>query len=140
MYSSREFLLSLVEYSSSSESIATVPPFGLIEEYKWFDQISRVPEEPVCIDLFKQNPVFTSLHLKYPVHVLPLCLVTMSRCLGYLIQLVNSLPGTTPSKFFSRRFFLCKIMRQCYNVTVLSYTESSCANRQGAPQSRPYPP
>jgi hypothetical protein len=31
----------------------------------------RVPEEPVCIDLFRQNPVFTSLHLKYPVHVVP---------------------------------------------------------------------
>jgi hypothetical protein len=31
----------------------------------------RVPEEPVCIDLFRQNPVFTSLHLKYPAHVVP---------------------------------------------------------------------
>jgi hypothetical protein len=31
----------------------------------------RVPEEPVCINLFRQNPVFTSLHLKYPVHVVP---------------------------------------------------------------------
>jgi hypothetical protein len=30
-----------------------------------------VPEEPVCIDLFRQNPVFTSLHLKSPVHVVP---------------------------------------------------------------------
>jgi hypothetical protein len=29
----------------------------------------RVPEEPVCIDLFRKNPVFTSLHLKSPVHV-----------------------------------------------------------------------
>jgi hypothetical protein len=29
----------------------------------------RVPEEPVCIELFRQNPVFTSLHLKSPVHV-----------------------------------------------------------------------
>jgi hypothetical protein len=28
----------------------------------------RVPEEPVCIDIFRQNPVFTSLHLKSPVH------------------------------------------------------------------------
>jgi hypothetical protein len=32
-------------------------------------QPMRVPEEPVCIDLFRQNPVFTSLHLKSPVHV-----------------------------------------------------------------------
>jgi hypothetical protein len=29
----------------------------------------RAPEEPVCIDIFRQNPVFTSLHLKSPVHV-----------------------------------------------------------------------
>jgi hypothetical protein len=33
----------------------------------------RVPEEPVCIDIFRQNPVFTSLHLKSPVHVHRLC-------------------------------------------------------------------
>jgi hypothetical protein len=31
-----------------------------------------VPEEPVCIDLFRQNPVFTSLHLKSPVHIVSL--------------------------------------------------------------------
>jgi hypothetical protein len=38
----------------------------------WPDiQPMRVPEEPVCIDLFRQKPVFTSLHLKYPVHVVP---------------------------------------------------------------------
>jgi hypothetical protein len=38
----------------------------------WPDfQPIRVPEEPVCIDLFWQNQVFTSLHLKYPVHVIP---------------------------------------------------------------------
>jgi hypothetical protein len=36
----------------------------------------RVPEEPVCIDLFRQNPVFTSLHLKYPVRVVPPLIVT----------------------------------------------------------------
>jgi hypothetical protein len=34
-------------------------------------QPMRVPEEPVCIHLFRQNPVFTSLHLKSPVHVVP---------------------------------------------------------------------
>ncbi len=38
----------------------------------WPDiQPMRVPEEPVCIDLFRQNPVSTSLHLKSPVHVVP---------------------------------------------------------------------
>jgi hypothetical protein len=31
----------------------------------------RVPEEPVCIDIFRQNPVFTSLQLKSPVNVVP---------------------------------------------------------------------
>ncbi len=36
----------------------------------WPDiQPMRVSKEPVCIDLFRQKPVFTSLHLKYPVHV-----------------------------------------------------------------------
>jgi hypothetical protein len=29
----------------------------------------RVPEEPVCVHLIRQKPVFTSLHLKSPVHV-----------------------------------------------------------------------
>ncbi len=38
----------------------------------WPDfQPMRVPEEPVCINLFRQNPVFTSLHLKSPFHVVP---------------------------------------------------------------------
>jgi hypothetical protein len=38
----------------------------------WPDfQPMRVPEEPVCIDLFRQNPVFTSLYLKSLVHVVP---------------------------------------------------------------------
>ncbi len=31
----------------------------------------RVSEEPVFIYLFRQNPVFTSLHLRFPVHVVP---------------------------------------------------------------------
>jgi hypothetical protein len=31
----------------------------------------RIPEKPVCINLFRQNPVFTSLHLRTPVHVVP---------------------------------------------------------------------
>ncbi len=36
----------------------------------WPDfQPMRVPEEPVCVHLFRQNPVFSSLHLKSPVHV-----------------------------------------------------------------------
>ncbi len=34
-------------------------------------QPMRVPEEPFCIHFFRQNPVFTSLHLKSPVHVVP---------------------------------------------------------------------
>jgi hypothetical protein len=39
----------------------------------WPDfQPMRVPEEePVRSDLFRQNPVFTFLHLKSPVHVVP---------------------------------------------------------------------
>ncbi len=38
----------------------------------WPDfQPMRVPEEPVCIHSFRQNPVFTSLHLKSPIRVVP---------------------------------------------------------------------
>ncbi len=38
----------------------------------WPDsQPMRVPEEPVCVHLFRQKPVFTSLLLKSPVHVVP---------------------------------------------------------------------
>ena len=54
----------------SSEPVSALPPFGPTEGQKWFDHISNEsPEEPVCINLFRQNPVFTSLHLKSPVHV-----------------------------------------------------------------------
>ncbi len=36
----------------------------------WPDfQPMRVAEEPVCVHLFRQKPVYTSLHLKSPVHV-----------------------------------------------------------------------
>jgi hypothetical protein len=57
---------------SNQESIATLPPFGPHrgKQVVWPDfQSVSGPEEPVCIHLFRQNPVFTSLHLKYPVHV-----------------------------------------------------------------------
>ncbi len=40
------------------------------KEVVWPDfQLMRVPEEPVCIHFFRQNPVFTSLHWKSLVHV-----------------------------------------------------------------------
>jgi hypothetical protein len=79
------------------ESEATLPPFGPIEGQKWFDQISsqlRVPVEPVCIDLFRQNLVFTSLHLKSPVHVVQpqklaiatLCVLCGNECLCVLVE------------------------------------------------------
>jgi hypothetical protein len=34
-------------------------------------QPMRVSEETVCIYLFRQNPVLTSLHVRSPVHVVP---------------------------------------------------------------------
>ncbi len=38
----------------------------------WPDfQPIKIPEEPVSIHLFRKNPVFTSFHLKSPVHVVP---------------------------------------------------------------------
>ncbi len=48
---------------TTAESIATLPSFGPIEGQKWFFQISsqwESQEEQVCIDIFRQNPVFTS--------------------------------------------------------------------------------
>ncbi len=33
-------------------------------------QPTRVSEEPVCIYLFRQNPVLTSLHFRFPVRVI----------------------------------------------------------------------
>jgi hypothetical protein len=39
----------------------------------------RVPEEPVCDHLFRQKPVFTSLHLKSPIHVHRLCTLINSQ-------------------------------------------------------------
>ncbi len=47
----------------------------------WPDfQPMRVPEEPVCVHLFRQKPVLTSLHLKSPVHVHRLCIDTKAKC------------------------------------------------------------
>ncbi len=47
----------------------------------WPDfQPMRVPEEPVCVHLFRQKPVFTSLQLKSPVHVHRLWARNNHRC------------------------------------------------------------
>ncbi len=57
-----------------SEFIATLPPFGPIEEYNWFFQnISQWESQKnrFAYHLFRQNPVFTSLHLRSTVHVVP---------------------------------------------------------------------
>ncbi len=51
-----------------------VDPFSPIKGINGFPdfQPMRVSKEPVCIYLFWQNPVFTSLHLKFALHVLSL--------------------------------------------------------------------
>ncbi len=52
-------------------------PTPLIRSYRgtslvWPDfQPMRAPQEPVGNEIFRQSPVFTSLHLKSPVHVVP---------------------------------------------------------------------
>ncbi len=67
----------------SSESIATLPPFGPIEGQKWFFPVfpdfqpMTVSEEPVCIHHFRQNPVFASLHSRSHVHVVPPLFLTV---------------------------------------------------------------
>jgi hypothetical protein len=51
----------------------------------------RVPEKPACIHFFRQNPVFTTLHLKSPVHVVPPPYVV---CRGDIsIAVVSLIPG-----------------------------------------------
>jgi hypothetical protein len=64
-----------IPLSGAVESIATSPPFGpiAIENISGLTRFTanESPEEPVCIHLFRQNPVFNSLHLKSPVHVVP---------------------------------------------------------------------
>ncbi len=81
----------------------------------WPDfQPMRVPEEPVCIDLFRQNPVFTSLHLKSPVHVHRLRnRITWSKFLTKLTNFEKSV-----FQFFGKiRYVIhsmeCRVFDQC---------------------------
>ncbi len=67
-------------FTIPSPWVHTYTPFirDPIEGHNWFFQISmqpmRVSEEPVCIHLFRQNPIFTFLHLRSPVYMsLRLC-------------------------------------------------------------------
>ncbi len=56
------------------EFVATLTPFSPIEGQKWFNQISSQWESlknRFALVSFGKNPVFTSLHLKSPVHVVP---------------------------------------------------------------------
>ncbi len=101
-----------------AKSIATLPPFGPLERHKWFFQISsqRVSQKnPVCIYLFRQNPVSTALQLRSSVHfVPPLKPVTESG--GFVFALILVWFGTalewgepvaTPSlQYAARVFFL----------------------------------
>ncbi len=58
-----------IKYSESIAT-ATLPPFGPIGDFPDF-QPMRGSEEPVCIFLFRQNLVFTSLYLRSSIHVTP---------------------------------------------------------------------
>jgi hypothetical protein len=69
-------LVRILQLQSNGRRVISyrVPPFGPIERHKGFFpdfQPIRVSEDPVCIYLFRQKPVFTSLHLRSPVHVVP---------------------------------------------------------------------
>ncbi len=76
------YFLQAVSHAESLQCFDTKPDFARVRSHApsiqshrgtkvvWPDfQPMRVLEEPVCIDLFRQNPVFTSLHFKSPVHV-----------------------------------------------------------------------
>jgi hypothetical protein len=73
-------------------------------------QPMRVPEEPVCIDLFRLNPVFTSLHLKSPVHVVP-TLYSLAECetpqLPPLPTPAFTLTVSPPPGIFASANFFC---------------------------------
>ena len=62
-----------LHWSISAKTSFYLPAFEISRSCRTASdfQPMRVLEEPVCIDLFRQNPVFFSLHLKYPVHVVP---------------------------------------------------------------------
>ncbi len=58
----------------------------------------RVPEEPVCVHLLRQNPVFTSLHLKYPVHVVPPPFMSYRLCIYGISTYMQSVVNTDVNK------------------------------------------
>ncbi len=77
-------------FRQNPESVATLPPFSPIEGQKWFDQISSqwesqknrfaltyfgkiqfLPPRIWILPFVSTASVFTSLQLKYPVHVVP---------------------------------------------------------------------
>ncbi len=76
-------------------------------------QLMRVSEEPVSIYLFRQNPVFTSLHLRSPVDVvLPLggCMVYMYNfLLDYWVQITqtDTVQCTQLPPALQRKCYLC---------------------------------
>ncbi len=104
--------ISAVRHTGSvySESVAMHPPS--IRSHRgtkvvWPDiQPMRVPEEPVWIDLFRQKPVFTSLHMKYPVHVVP--------------------PLTSPTPFFSSFLVSGQIFKDDVNAFFLHLSRIFC--------------
>ncbi len=104
----------------------------------WPDfQPMRVPEEPVCIDLFRQYPVFTSLHLKSPVHVHRLGermdwrYMSCTVCL--LIEINVNYPHTAPI-IQSKLIILCTVVNRrdsedrhgCYRGPLLQMLWKPC--------------
>jgi hypothetical protein len=81
----------------------------------------RVPEEPVCVHLFRQNPVFTSLHLKSPVHVHRLWGAVGPLRLQLIFLLLTS--GYWPP---SGSWQSCCSWRFCYTVTQLLASPCFC--------------
>jgi hypothetical protein len=56
--------------NANSEAEAALPPFDQLEGHNWFYQSSK---ESVCIYLFRQHPVLSTLHLRSAVHGYLLC-------------------------------------------------------------------
>ncbi len=105
--------------TSPPESVAT-PPF--IRSYRgtnvvWSDfQPMRVPVEPVCHDLFRQNPVFTSLHLKSPVRV-----VQPLMSLPVIVFISSLLPYFSISDTAFHRKMSLPVLLRCMLATLFMY-------------------
>ncbi len=103
----------------------------------------KVSEEPVCVHLFRQKSVFTSLHLKSPVHVVPplssvFCQMSyvnvifyLSHCM-YIVQSASDrwlplFPATLCTVYIYRRLLLWQVAYMSWSLSSVNWHLSSVA-------------